>query len=110
MAHTMTEELGKEGNNANAERGFDMNNKPKTEQIFILLAVLVACFGLIAAAGCDATPTVKDGFSGELHTCGKNSCIGCGVTCGTVGDNLYWDCGKETGCTRYGLGCGRGQG
>jgi hypothetical protein len=82
-----------------------MNKKPKTEQIFILLVLLMICFITIAMIGCGTTPIVER--YGELYTCGKNGCIGCGVTCGTISGAHYWDCSKDTGCLRYYTGCGR---
>jgi hypothetical protein len=82
-----------------------MNNKLKVEQAFILLMLLVCVLIAIGISGCESTPTYLDGTEGSIVTCGKNSCLGCGFTCGTIGNDPYWDCSKPTGCMRYYTGC-----
>ena len=82
-----------------------MNNRPKTEQIFILLVTFTVCFALLVAAGCSTIPTQINVAEAKLYTCGENKCVGCGMTCGTIGNSPYLSCQKATGCTRYYLGC-----
>jgi len=80
-----------------------MNNKSKSEQVFILLLVLTGCFILFIIAGCSFNRTPLNSED-TIYSCGSCDKDGCQFTWGTAGGKLsMWHCGTSGGC----LGCWR---
>jgi hypothetical protein len=85
-----------------------MNKKPKMEQLFILLVLLMSCFMVIAMMSCSGITTETYG-NDTLYTYGKKGCATAGITCGTIAGKPVWGCSKDTGCPTYDTGCVRGE-
>jgi hypothetical protein len=84
-----------------------MDNKPKKEQIFVLLSLFIACFFLVAATGASGAPDSPSGAKRHLISCGSaRGCWSCGkMTCGTIGCTPYWSYESAAGSSNCYVGC-----